>query len=80
MEFVRRVASSGFRSLKEISLAVEALSGKPCGESSVSAQLRNLRKAAGGGFIVEKKRVGNLFLYRVESPKTVALRQAELFA
>jgi hypothetical protein len=79
MEFVRRVAVGGWRSLAEISEAVETLSGKTCGESSVSAQLRNLRKPSGGGYIVEKKRVGNYFVYRVVSPAPVELRQVEMF-
>jgi hypothetical protein len=34
-------------------------------ETSVSAQIRNLRKAKHGGHIVERKREGNLSFYRL---------------
>jgi DNA-binding NarL/FixJ family response regulator len=48
-----------YRSLSDIATKLNI------GESSVSAQLRNLRKERYGGFEVQKTRVDRLWLYRL---------------
>src|SRR4029077_11878264 len=56
----------GWRTLREI----EALTGDP--QASISAQLRHLRKARFGGYLVELRARGNredgLFEYRLSKP------------
>lgn len=59
------VKDGQFRSLGDIA----AKTGDP--EASISAQLRHLRKPRFGGFVVEKKHMGNgLFHYRVLAPES----------
>lgn len=78
LAWVKHVALNNWRSLEQISEAVEGLSGKPCRTASVSAQLRNLKKRDGGNHVLEKRRVGpGQYLYRVSEP--AAAVQRELF-
>jgi hypothetical protein len=47
--------------------AIAAATGDP--EASISAQLRHLRKPRFGSYTVERRRVGNLYEYRVLTRK-----------
>jgi hypothetical protein len=61
MERIYNLMQDGqFRTLSLIS----NVTGDP--ESSVSAQLRNFRKARFGGFIVNRKRVDNTWYYQLQ--------------
>lgn len=53
------INSGEWESVKDIA----GTTGDP--ETSVSAQLRNLRKAKHGGYDVRRKRVGNLSVYKL---------------
>jgi len=56
--------ASGWRTLSEISQAL----GYP--ESSISAQLRHLRKAQFGSYVVRKERRGGGWAYMVLEPES----------
>ena len=63
-------------SLEDIEFAL----GYP--QASISAQLRHLRKPLFGGYIVNKKRVGNYWEYMVllpEKPKEPAVNERDLY-
>ena len=70
MDDIRRLmGDSRWRTLDEI----EKATGHPA--ASVSAQLRHLRKARFGSYVVEKQHVGDgLWIYRVLPP--IAQREA----
>lgn len=56
-----RVMADGLeRSLGEVATAIG------CSESAAGSRLRDLRKQKFGSFQVTKRRVGNLYLYRVQ--------------
>ncbi len=64
LELVYSVMEDGeWRSLHEIT----ALVGNVL-ETGVSARLRDLRKEKFGGYIVDRRRVGNLYEYRLNLP------------
>jgi IS5 family transposase len=60
-----------WRTLSEISLDSAFASGKRDGEASISAQLRNLKKAKWGAHTIERRARGDrergLFEYRIAS-------------
>lgn len=44
-------------------------------EPSVSAQIRNLRKEKHGGYVIERRRVGNTYEYRLDLQATQAKKE-----
>ncbi len=67
LQTVKQIMSDGrFRTLEEIALIAKQLSGNKATVPSISARLRDLRKAKYGGFKVERSiRSPGLFEYRV---------------
>ena len=64
LDIVDLMSDGKFRTLEQISRAI----GAP--EASVSAQLRNLRKARFGSWIVEKSHMGyGLYVYKLIDPR-----------
>jgi predicted transcriptional regulator len=44
-------------------------------EPSVSAQIRNLRKEKHGGYVIDRRRVGNTYEYRLDLTATEAKKE-----
>lgn len=70
------MSDGGWRSLDQISQAVQRDYGVRCPPASVSAQLRHMRKGKFGGHVVDKRHVAHgLYLYQLKA----ARKQQELF-
>ena len=69
LEAVRHLMSDGqWRTLHQIQDALWWGYGSSASEAGVSARLRDLRKAKFGGYVVDRRRFGGLWEYRVSEP------------
>jgi hypothetical protein len=65
LDRIHAIVSDGqWYSVPDVRIAIQRRFGVQDPEPSISAQLRNLRKAKFGGLTIERRRVGNFWEFR----------------